>query len=198
MENAADALKIGFSVLMFILALSLSISSFTLANSSIQAIVEMRDTRANYTYLTPSKDLTRTVGVESVVPAMYKAYQENFRIVFLDNSGNEIPLYYSTDHNGNIRKDESGQQIVMTHIDLKDENYASSDEATAHLDFLLSGEKAITDSTKKYQKQLIHKEGLYSYFSGKTFVVSLGEYYQGNETDSTKIKKRVITYRLTN
>ena len=94
MENAADALKIGFSVLMFILALSLSISSFTLANSSIQAIVEMRDTRANYTYLTPSKDLTRTVGVESVVPAMYKAYQENFRFGFLDNRSNEIPLYY--------------------------------------------------------------------------------------------------------
>ena len=196
MENAADALKIVFSVLMFILALSLSISSFTLANSSIQAIVDMRDTRANYTYLTPSDKLTREVGVEAVVPAMYKAYQENFKIVFLNSDGTEMQLYYSTDHNGKVRKDENGNKIVMTHIDLKDENYASSDEATAHLDFLLSGDA--TGSAQKYKNQLIHPEGLYSYFSGKKFIESLGEYYQGSETDSTKIKKRVITYRLTN
>ena len=196
MENAVEAFKIAGSVILFVIALSLSISSFTKANSAVQAIVSMRDTRTNYTYITPSQNLSRTVGVESIVPAMYKAYQENFQIRFLDRNGNEIPLSYATDNNGNVRKDASGNKIEMTHIDLKDENYATAEVATAHLDFLLNGK--ITESTKKYRNQLIYTEGLYSYFADKKFIESLGEYYQGNETDSTKIKKRIITYRLTN
>ena len=194
MENAADALKIVFAVLVFVLALTLSISSFSQANNAIQAIVEMRDAKANYTYVTPSKSLTRTVGIETVVTSMYKAYQENFQIRFLDSDDNEIPLYYAIDVNGKIQKTSTGENVKVTYIDLKDENYASAEVATAHLDFLLSGK--VTELTQKYKNQLIYTEGLYKHFSDKKFIESLGEYYQGK--DSTKIKKRVIIYKLTN
>ena len=50
---------------------------------------------------------------------------------------------------------------------------------------------------KKYSNQIIkndYPDGLYNFFAGKKFKENLGEYYQG--TDSTKIKKRVITYTI--
>ena len=52
-----------------------------------------------------------------------------------------------------------------------------------------------------------YPNGFYAYLNGKKFVENLGEYYQGSSQDedeslastiATKIKKRVITYKLTN
>ena len=48
---------------------------------------------------------------------------------------------------------------------------------------------------QEYKDQVdISTEQLYDYLKDKTFVENLGEYYQGS--DSTKIKKRVITYQM--
>ncbi len=205
MENAADALKIAFAVMVFVLALSLSISCLSEANSAVQAVAFMRDRETNYTYVTPSSDLTRIVGVETVVTSMYKAYEENFQIRFYDSNNNPLVLYYRTDNNGNrIKKDNA--DIPVTYIDLKDENYANAEEAITHLNFLLGNYRNYNDTyynknvnLKKYSNQIIkndYPDGLYNFFAGKKFKENLGEYYQG--TDSTKIKKRVITYTITN
>ena len=195
MENAADALKIAFAVMVFVLALSLSISCLSEANSAVQAVAFMRDRETNYTYVTPSSKLTRIVGVETVVTSMYKA------------DGTDLVLYYRTDNNGNrIKKDNV--DIPVTYIDLKDENYANAEEAITHLNFLLGNYRSYKSNDyytkhsnlKKYEKQLnddyYSHGGLYNFFAGKTFIENLGEYYQG--TDSTKIKKRVITYTIFN
>ena len=206
MENAADALKIAFAVMVFVLALSLSISCLSEANSAVQAVAFMRDRETNYTYVTPSSKLTRIVGVETVVTSMYKAYEENFQIRFYKADGTDLVLYYRTDNNGNrIKKDNV--DIPVTYIDLKDENYANAEEAITHLNFLLGNYSSYKSNyyytkhsnLKKYEKQLndyYSPDGLYNFFAGKTFIENLGEYYQG--TDSTKIKKRVITYTIFN
>lgn len=200
MENAADALKIAFAVMVFVLALSLSISCLSEANSAVQAVAFMRDRETNYTYVTPSSDLTRIVGVETVVTSMYKAYEENFQIRFYDSNNNPLVLYYRTDNNGNIIKKDNAK-IPVTYIDLKDENYANAEEAITHLNFLLGNYRNYNDNVNlnKYRNQIIkndYPDGLYNFFAGKKFKENLGEYYQG--TDSTKIKKRVITYTITN
>lgn len=205
MENAADALKIAFAVMVFVLALSLSISCLSEANSAVQAVAFMRDRETNYTYVTPSSKLTRIVGVETVVTSMYKAYEENFQIRFYKADGTELFLYYRTDNNGNrIKKDNA--DIPVTYIDLKDENYANAEEAITHLNFLLGNYRNYNDTyynknvnLNKYKNQIIkndYPDGLYNFFAGKKFKENLGEYYQG--TDSTKIKKRVITYTIVN
>ena len=200
MENAADALKIAFAVMVFVLALSLSISCLSEANSAVQAVAFMRDRETNYTYVTPSSDLTRIVGVETVVTSMYKAYEENFQIRFYDSNNNPLVLYYRTDNNGNIIKKDNAK-IPVTYIDLKDENYANAEEAITHLNFLLGNYRNYNDNVNlnKYRNQIIkndYPDGLYNFFAGKKFKENLGEYYQG--TDSTKIKKRVITYTIFN
>ena len=43
MENAAEALKIAFSVIMFILALGMGVSSFSDANRAVLVITNERD-----------------------------------------------------------------------------------------------------------------------------------------------------------
>ena len=88
MENAVEALKIAGAVLMFILALSLSISCLSSANSSVLNIASMYSREREYRYVKPASDFTRTVGIESIIPAMYQAYEENTEIYFKDKNGN--------------------------------------------------------------------------------------------------------------
>ena len=48
MENAVDSLYIAFGVMIFILALSITMSMFTQARETIQAIVEIREEEQSY------------------------------------------------------------------------------------------------------------------------------------------------------
>ena len=43
MENVADALKLAYGVLIFVVAVSLSISTFSNARQSIESIITNRD-----------------------------------------------------------------------------------------------------------------------------------------------------------
>ena len=70
MENATEALKIAFGVMMFVLALTLSISTFSQAIQAVDSITTLRDRETQYTYVEPSSYSNRTVGVETIVPMM--------------------------------------------------------------------------------------------------------------------------------
>ena len=84
MENATKALEIGFGVLIFVVALSLSISTFSNATRAITNIMTNEDKTQSYVYVTEANGVdennNRIVGVETIVPAMYKAYKENYKI----------------------------------------------------------------------------------------------------------------------
>ena len=88
MENAADALKMAAAVLIFVLALSISINAFSEARQASDIILQYNDREYEYTYVEENKDdegnvLTeRIVGIESIIPSIYKAYKENYKIVF--------------------------------------------------------------------------------------------------------------------
>lgn len=198
MENAAEALKMAFGYLMFVLALSISISSFSQARETIDAIITIKDRETEYTYVEAQDK--KIVGVETIVPTMYKAYKENFRIIFLqytDTTKTEtkpFPLYYSIDK-------YTGQKTEINYIDLEQEILANAQEAINHLNILLD-KKA--NSPDIYIDQFYYEDGLYDELQNKKFEEILGEYYledsqAGYETDAieaNKTKKRVITYIL--
>lgn len=197
MENAVEALKIAAGVLLFVLALTVSISCFSQANRSVTAIVSMRDRDVEIAFdqIRPSKGLTRTVGVETIVPTMYTAYYEKIEIFFKTSSGDAIPIYYDVNQYGEINKDEEGE-IKIYSIS------AGLDEK--RLDMILAGKNNLpdyidNDMKTKYEKQYIYDDGFYNYLQGKKFEEYLGEYYEGDTSNSgstsTKIKKRVITYK---
>ena len=89
MENAMDALKIAAGVLMFVLALTISISCFSQANEAVTTIANMRDRDVQITYdnIQQSNKLTRTVGIETIIKSG-KLQPENItnytKIIFKD------------------------------------------------------------------------------------------------------------------
>ena len=204
MENAAEALKMAFGVLMLVLALTLCISSFSQAREAVDSIITIKDRETSYTYLASADDSTRIVGIETVVPTMYKAYKENFEVHFLKADGTDLVLYKYQDQNGNTRD--------ISIIDLESEEHADSQRAINRLDYILSGtEKGPNDPAKKEVASITGgTSGLYQYFKNRKFEEQLGEYYQeykeGKTTDENgatildinKSKKRVITYILQN
>lgn len=207
MENAVEALKIAFAVMMFVIALTLSISSFSQANMAVDAITTLRDREVNYTYVVPTKDFSRTVGIETVVSSMYRAFEENIEIYFFEANGNPFALYYATDSYGNVKTDNLGNNIEISCIDLANsenkgykETFASKEVAKEHLDIILGGKKVLdeqsNDIQKKYEKKLKYDEGLYNELKDRSFIEKFGEYEQGLGPNANNITKRVITYIL--
>ena len=208
MENAVEALKIAFAVMMFVIALTLSISSFSQANIAVEAITTLRDREANYTYVVPTNDFSRTVGIETVVSSMYRAFEENIEIYFFKEDGKTpIGLYYATDSYGNVKKDSSGNEIVISCIDLANssnreyiEIFRTKEEAQEHLDIILGGTNVLYSKSEniqnRYENKLIYPNGLYETFKDYKFIEKFGEYEQGSGPSANNITKRVITYIL--
>lgn len=206
MENAADALKMAFGVLIFVVAISLSVSTFSNAKKTIDSIISYRDKTQDYVYVEESNEKNRIVGIETVVPAMYKAYSENYRIEFYKKNaqGQEVKLI--------LYKNKTQYERDFTEInylDLEDEKFANEATAIVHLQALLTQEnldnfikKNSTGTKKIYEEEFGESKKLYNYFKNKKFEERLGEYYQedkraGQETEGLEInktKKRVITY----
>ena len=198
MENAAEALKMAFGVLIFVVAISLSVSTFSNAKKTIDSIISYRDKTQDYVYVEESNEKNRIVGIETVVPAMYKAYSENYRIEFYKKNaqGQEVKLI--------LYKNKTQYERDFTEInylDLEDEKFANEATAIVHLQALLTQEnldnfikKNSTGTKKIYEEEFGESKKLYNYFKNKNFEERLGEYYQedksaGQETEGLEINK---------
>ena len=219
MENAVDSLKIAFGVLIFTVALSISISTFSNARRAIDGITTIKDKTQEYVYLEPSTTSNRDVGIETIIPALYKAYSENYRVEFWvkDSAGTEKKLILYSRRNVEARE-KNWEEV--NYIDLIDENFGSESLAIDHLNALLTnghtkfyinaskayGVKDIsaykrynsTNTILLYDEEIgsiaIGSEGLYEFLKDKKFEERLGEYYQedkseGKVSDTLEINK---------
>lgn len=223
MENAADALKMAAAVLVFVLALGISISSFSQARYTADVLIQYSDRDTVTQYAEDTGLRTRIVGKETIVPTIYRAYKENYKIFFYDSGGNPIVLY---------TKVEKGVQIEVNSIDLEKDVIGESWQQENFIMALLYGNKGtykrMDGSTMTYQELInqlyennsgltfLYSEGIYdTILGGNTFEEKLGVYYQndllpedydpdpdisGDEfgesstPDTNKIPKRVISY----
>ena len=93
MENATDALKMAAAVLIFVLAISITILSFGQVRQASDTILDYRDRETTYidgNYYYKTNGTERQVGLETVMPAVFRAYLENYKIVF---EGLQEPIY---------------------------------------------------------------------------------------------------------
>lgn len=196
MENAAEALKMAAAVLIFVLALSISINAFGEARQSTQAILNYRDREYDYTYVEENVSTQRIVNAETIIPSIYKAYKENYKIVF---KGIE-PLYEKGSANS-----ISSEKIPVYSIDLERDVLGSDKEKEKFIQCLLYGKKYAEDR-EEFKKSGIYlkDENFYDKIIGKKFKESLGVYYQEevqgqvDTPDANRTKKRVITYEVIN
>lgn len=199
MENVAQALKSAAAVLLFTLSLAISINSFGQARQTAQIAFEQLD-RDFYddTYLENSEEIQRKVGIETIVPSIYRAYKENYKIVF-DTS--KIP----SDKGLYQKKNEQGISVPVFSIDLEKEVLGSDNQKLEFINAILYGPVPGSDTKAKFLTNLgitLNDEGICDIIKkgNSIFVEKLGIYYQediygeSNSPDVNKTKKRVITY----
>lgn len=205
MENASEALFMAFAVLVFVVALSIGISSFSLARQTTQAIVDRTDRDFDYKYISSTLNSEgkameiRTVGVETIVPALYRAYKENYIVRFYkEENGTTNPL--------NIYKRKvNGKMVETNEINLEKESIANQERATVFIDKVLyGGLKNVTSFNNNFENLQVN--GFYDIIKKTKFKEELGVYYiedvnngENNSNDDeisevNKTEKRVITY----
>ena len=197
MENVAEALKMAGAVLLFVLALSIIIISFGQVRQSVDIIIDYRDRETFYietSYYYQNIGTERTVSLETVIPSVFRAYLENYQIVF---DGIKKPIY-------KIKKND-GKVIPKYSLDLEIDKLASGDEQKREfLSVILYHDFSISRNQTNFEKKfnnisLDDCKPLYEQLDGKTITESLGVYYQDdseNEPNVNKVKKRVITYKV--
>lgn len=190
MENGVQALKIASGMLIFVIAITITISAFTSASQALNRIFVMKDSDEYVTVIGEdgkehylnyvdfrADGGTREVKVETIIPSIYRAYKENYAIYFYESNGEPLILY---------EIEKGGETIQINFIDLEKEVHPNAEKAIENINNLLyNGE-----------------ENLYNKLKEKTFIEKLGEYYMDDLTGETetaevnKTKKRVITYTV--
>ena len=198
MENVADALKMAAAVLIFVVALSISITAFGEARATATTILEYRDREYDYTYVDGSESTQRTVGLETIVPTIYRSYKENYKIVFDSNLIGGEGVYKK-------KNAETGDNDPCYYIDLEKETLGNDSQKERFILAILYGEKSenFTEIKNEFKNLGIslNFKGIYDKIQGEV-VENLGIYYQedqGNDQQSNvpnvnKTVKRVITY----
>lgn len=222
-ENIADALKIAGSILLFVIGLSVAFLAFSQARESVDAIVKYSDreyfTIDNdsrfYYWVDKSNELgtNRYVGIETVIPTIYRAYKENFKIIFESNDS-DFNLYQEVDP-------ETGLYKNIKKIDLKEQAIGSDEDCRIFLNGILyrdfkgvgdynndgNPEDNKDDYERKFKIKIDDSQGFYSYLNtklnDKRIKEELGIYYDNDVggtpdpqsvQDVNKVEKRVITY----
>ena len=223
MENAVDALHMAASVLIFVLALTISINAFGQARQTADMLVSYNDREYSYTYVEENKDSSgnvlteRLVGLDSIIPSIYKAYRENYKIVFRDRKGSETAEnLLGNDGLYRKRNNETGNYDAVYKIDLENESLAGDEQKLEFLSAILYGTK--DDNFDDISSRLgnlgisLNSTGLYDKINNRKLKEDIGIYYQeeagtvdddsdietsGSDVpEANKTEKRVITYTL--
>lgn len=203
MENASDALMMAFAVLIFVLALSITISSFSLARQTSQIIMDSTDRTYDYTYVS-MEGTTREVGAETIVPTLYRAYKENYVIRFFEADGNPLYVY---------QRKVKGKYEPTNQINLEQEAIGNQQKATLFIDTLLNKYKLEDSFPNIKELDNLQTSGFYDIIKEVRFKEELGIYYiedlknersnddssfgdytQEQISNANKTEKRVITY----
>ena len=152
MENAADSLKMAGAVLLFVLALSIIIFFFGQVRKASDIILDYRDRETVYIdgeYYYKTSGTERSIDLETIIPSMFRAYLENYKIVF---EGLNSPIYQIKDNNGNYIKKysldlETKQNTPYRNVVLaNDQQKAEFLRAILYRDFITNQ----SDFNKKY------------------------------------------------
>ena len=213
MENAVDALHLAAAVLVFVVALSISINAFGEVRMTSQTILNSKDKEYNYTYVEDNGTTERIVGLESIVPSIYKAYKENYKIVFRDDdSSEEARSLLGDDGIYRVRDATTGNLVGIYRIDLEEEVLGSNTQKEQFIMAILYGSRYADFNTVKdnFQQNLgiyLNNQGIYDKIkdNGAGLKENLGIYYQeevpingvsggSSVPDANKTTKRVVTY----
>ena len=110
MEDSVDALKMAFSVFAFILALAIVFAMFSQAREVSDIVIDRTDRNyfTEYALADEEKVSGREVGIETIIPTLYRYYKEKFS-VDIKTSGDILERF-----------DEETERLVYTRGDKTD------------------------------------------------------------------------------
>lgn len=193
MENVTDALYMAGAMLIFIVALTVAISSFTTLRAGVEEIVGQTETyelaRNGETYINyiKSNNAVRLVGAETVVSSMNRAIKENYvvYIKFSTISKNELERCGITVAKaGSTLIASDGTTLIASDDEIV--KVTIGRDTNQHVDQIFSKTDQNNGSTKLSLYELIKDMEFYEY---------LGEYQNNtNVTEENKTTFRIITY----
>lgn len=203
MENAVDALKMAFSVFVLMIAIAVAVSSFSMAKTASDVIMYSKDTTNFYDYYeeTGKKEESRIVGIETIIPTLYRYYKENYKVEFYKWTG------YNADtgtHSGSSKlyliDTKNGDKRNYFSVDYEYEKHepwtASENEIKKHLDAFLNG-KSYRDVADNSVYVNYTNNSFIDKYSQKKFVETL-KINRTLETDGSTKEERIIVYALIN
>lgn len=84
MENAADALKIAFAVLIFVIAITMTFMSISQAKATADAVISMTDKTNYYDYYEGTEETI--VGIDTLISTLYRYHKESFWITIKEGT----------------------------------------------------------------------------------------------------------------
>lgn len=220
MENAVEALKMAGAVLLFVIALSVAILSFTTARESMDRMVKYADRESltiendsRFYYIANDNDVEdiskredrtkRYVGLETIIPTIYRSVTENFKIIFDFGDSSTYCLYTNTN---------SGNKVYKFDGEMDELAFANEKDHIRFLSGIIYGVPNPQETNLSKYKSDFNLElpapYLYEYISKwlsdeHKILESLGTYYMedvsedgtpSDKPESNKTEKRVITY----
>lgn len=206
MENASDAIIMAGAVLIFVIALSVAMTVFSQARETVDSVVYASDRTNYYEYL--DMDISnniknRIVGLETIIPTLYKYYKENYTVVFLDENGRGMKLYETETNQDNWSKDTDGNIKTFTttkYPNMRKTEICSFDvneelvrrepwvgdpiETRKNLEAFIEGKEYVfpNGSGEKYDyNNIINGKSFMEYFSNKKCRETIGEYRTNNK-----------------
>lgn len=193
MENAVEALKMAGFMLLFIIALSITMITLTQAKTTADSLVKNQDRQQSYQYIEVtgdlSKSLSRTVTLADIIPTLYRYAQEDYAVQFYTSSDSPLYIYES----GQIK---NGVPVKKNDLDLDTEHWIENGE-TRYEDW-----RGNTTKIKQHVDDVV--EYLLANYKNSNFEEKLGtteDYEESQDTnelvpDINKQYKRIITYTL--
>lgn len=201
MENASDALIMAGEMLIFIVALTVCISSFTKVRVEIDKIVGQKETvqmakngdeYINYIKSKETKSI-RVVGAETLLPSMYRAIKENY-VIYIKLKDYENS--YIAD--SGIVTTEATKDVYVV--------IRNNDGSTNSTRIIKENDKIIkitigskTAKINQYVNAILkdNNKNFFNYIKDKEFYEYLGEYQDCAETGVSSEDRaihRIITY----
>lgn len=190
MENASDALIMAANVLLFVIALTVCISSFSMLRQGVDNIMgeteviklaSDSDTYINYIDSRNNSSI-RKVGAETVVSSMVRSIKENYVV------------YIKLRDYGTIFKGDNAVNKSIATKDITIKQLNGTNEKT----IITKGDSLIKITIGSNSNQEINaklKNKLYDFLKDKQYYEYLGEYVNDTEVNiEEKMVYRVITY----
>lgn len=207
MENASEAFMMAFAMLIFGIAVTITMTMFSQARQTSDYILYQKDESNYYEFEDGAAGTERVVGIETIVPTLYKYYKENFKVIFMRENGTylEVAPTVANPPPGWVNPYPINNRMICS-FDIKEETdrrevWTSSEEIRARnlYYFLFGGSYTINRKTINYGT------GFLAQYGDREFIERIGYEMQGGAGNNgfstnklTGTEKKVIYFILRN